>query len=67
MLRFVGWQRVGHDVILFYLNHLRECEVVLICIFLIVSWVSPMAQLVKNLPAMQEMQVQSLAWEDALE
>ena len=54
-------------VILFYLNHLRECEVVLICIFLIVSWVSPMAQLVKNLSAMQETQVRSLAWEDALE
>ena len=26
-----------------------------------------MAQLVKNLPAMQEIQVQSLGWEDALE
>ena len=28
------------------------------------NWV---AQMVKNLPAMQEMQVQSLGWEDALE
>ena len=26
-----------------------------------------MAQMVKNLPAMQETQVQSLGWEDALE
>ena len=27
----------------------------------------PVAQLVKNLPAMQETQVQSLGWEDPLE
>ena len=30
-------------------------------------WVSVVAQLVKNLPAMQETWVQSLAWEDPLE
>ena len=28
---------------------------------------SPVAQMVKNLPAMQETQVQSLGWEDPLE
>ena len=31
------------------------------------SWASPVAQLVKNLPAMQETWVQSLSWEDPLE
>ena len=31
------------------------------------SWASPVAQLVKNLPAMQEIWVQSLGWEDLLE
>ena len=31
------------------------------------SWASLMAQLVKNLPAMQENWVQSLGWEDPLE
>ena len=31
------------------------------------SWVSLMAQLVKNLPAMQETWVRSLSWEDPLE
>ena len=31
------------------------------------SWVSLVAQLVKNLPAMQETWVQSLDWEDPLE
>ena len=30
-------------------------------------WASLVAQLVKNLPAMQETQVQSLGWEDPLE
>ena len=30
-------------------------------------WASLMAQTVKNLPAMQETQVQSLGWEDPLE
>ena len=31
------------------------------------KWASLVAQLVKNLPAMQETWVQSLGWEDALE
>ena len=31
------------------------------------SWASLMAQLVKNLPAMWEIWVQSLSWEDPLE
>ena len=31
------------------------------------SWASLMAQLVKNLPAMQETWVRSLGWEDPLE
>ena len=31
------------------------------------SWASLMAQLVKNLPAVQEMWVRSLGWEDTLE
>ena len=30
-------------------------------------WASPIAQLIKNLPAMQETLVQFLDWEDALE
>ena len=30
------------------------------------SWASPVAQTVKNLPAMQGNQVQSLSWEDPL-
>ena len=31
------------------------------------SWATPVAQLVKNLPAMQENWVQSLGWEGSLE
>ena len=31
------------------------------------SWVSPVAQMVKDLPAMWETWVQSLGWEDPLE
>ena len=34
---------------------------------LLYSWASLMAQLVKNLPAMQETWVRSLGWEDPLE
>ena len=30
-------------------------------------WASPVAQMVKNLPAMQETQVQCLGWEDPME
>ena len=38
-----------------------------ICIQTAASWASLVAQLVKNLPAMQETWVQSLGWEDPLE
>ena len=34
---------------------------------LLYSWASPVAQLVKNLPAMRDTWVQSLGWEDPLE
>ena len=34
---------------------------------LVSQWASPVAQTVKNLPAVQETQVQSLGWEDSLE
>ena len=37
------------------------------CSHTCVSWVSLLAQMVKNLPAMQETWVRSLAWEDPLE
>ena len=39
------------------------------CIYICISYkqASLMAQTVKNLPAMQETQVQSLVWEDPLE
>ena len=39
----------------------------LIYLFLIRGWASPVAQVVKNLPAMGETWVQSLGWEDPLE
>ena len=48
----------------------RYLIVVLIFISLIISEASPMAQQVKNLPAMEETQetwVWSLSWEDPLE
>ena len=32
-----------------------------------IVWVSPVTQMVKNLPAMKKTQVQSLGWEDPLE
>ena len=32
-----------------------------------IDWASPVAQLVKNLPAMQETWVRSLGWKDLLE
>ena len=35
--------------------------------YLQLVWASPVAQLVKNLPTMQETQVQSLGWEELLE
>ena len=37
------------------------------CFFLLLIWASLLAQLVKNLPAMQETWVWSLGWEDPLE
>ena len=36
-----------------------------VCLF--VYWPSKVAQVVENLPAMQETQVQSLGWENTLE
>ena len=33
----------------------------------VLTWASPVAQRVKNLPAMQETRVLSLGWEDILE
>ena len=35
--------------------------------YFIIFWASLVSQVVKNLPAMQETQVQSLGWEDSLE
>ena len=35
--------------------------------YTVVQWASPVAQLVKNPPAMRETWVQSLGWEDPLE
>ena len=54
----------------------KKCHISLLFLFfkfhpsnhiLHVYWASPVAQLVKNLPAMQETWVQSLGWEDPLE
>jgi len=36
-------------------------------IYLTISWASLIAQMVKNLPTMQETQVLSLGWEDSIE
>ena len=47
-----GCQRVGHNL----MTKQQQC-----------SWASLLAQLVKNLPAMQENWVHSLGWEDPLE
>ena len=46
---------------------LCSITVSIIVIWLKLPWASLMAQRVKNLPAMQETQVQSLGWEDPLE
>ena len=54
VLRFMGLQRVGHD----WGTELNWTEGV---------WASLIAQLVKNLPAMQETRVLFLGWEDSLE
>ena len=44
-------------------------DIFVFCLFyhLITFWTSLVAQTIKNLPAMQETQVQSLIWEDSLE
>ena len=53
-----GMRLQGHTVVLF-LVFLRNCHTAL--------WCFPDSSGVKNLPAMQETQVQSLGWEDRLE
>ena len=45
-------------------NNLHRLEVEVVTLFI---WPSLVAQMVKNLPAVQEVQVQSLGWEDPLE
>ena len=40
---------------------------IIIAFFLLIAWASLVAQMVKNLPVMQEHQVGSLGWEDSLE
>ena len=48
----------------------RVCARVYVCVCVYthsMEWASQVAQWVKNPPAMQEMQVQSLGWEDPLE
>ena len=42
-------------------------QIVQILTFILKIWISLVAQMVKNLPAMQETRVQSLGWEDLLE
>ena len=46
---------------------LTEIQVPLRGAGLVVGWASLVAQRIKRLPAMQEMQVRSLGWEDPLE
>ena len=45
-------------------NNSRRC---VFCLLPVKSWASLVAQMVKNLPAIQEIQVQSLGQEDPLE
>ena len=45
----------------------RVCHCVCVCICILIYIHSLVAQTVKNLPAMQEIQVGSLGWEDPLE
>ena len=40
------------------------CVYMCVCVLYTQIWVSPMVQMVKNPPAMQETQVQFLGWED---
>ena len=46
---------------------IRQTFVVKVMSLLFNRWASLVAQTVKNLPAMREIQVQSLGWEDSLE
>ena len=46
---------------------IRLVSTKLISISIAIFWVSPVAQLVKNLPAMRETWVRSLGWEEPLE
>ena len=57
LIFFVNHNLIVLEVIIFFTN--KSC--------LIIRWASLVAQLVKNLPAMQETPVQSLGWEDPLE
>ena len=43
------------------------CVSVSMCVCMCIEWASLVAQLVKNLPAVQETWVRSLGWEDPLE
>ena len=43
------------------------CVCVYVCVYMCIEWASLVAQLVKNLPAVQETWVRSLGWEDPLE
>ena len=51
-VQFLGWERSPGEGIGYLLQY---------------SWASLVAQMVKNLPAMQETWVRSLGWEDPLE
>ena len=47
-----------------------KCEALEVLVLIVsysLNWASPVAQTVKNLPAIQETWVQSLGWEDPLE
>ena len=46
---------------------LQGCPILIFVKCCVISWASLVAQLVKNLPAMQEAQVQFLGQEDPLE
>ena len=59
------------QVILFYVFNFTEGSIIVNILLLILiinkMWASLVAQLVKNLPAVQETGVRSLGWEDPLE
>ena len=64
MLQSMGSQRVGHDWVTEQQQHTHTRTHAYICMLLVASLV---AQIVKNLPAMQAIWVQSLGREDSLE